>query len=112
MMPNRNYWKSRRVFLTGHTGFKGGWMSLWLEALGASVTGYAMPPPTQPSLFEQAGIAKSLRSFFADIRDFDRLKKAIGDCRPDLVIHMAPHPVVGRVYEHPTATYPPHIIGT
>src|SRR5260370_558043 len=112
MMPNRNYWKSRRVFLTGHTGFKGGWMSLWLEALGASVTGYAMPPPTQPSLFEQAGIAKSLRSIFADIRDFDRLKKAIGDCRPDVVIHMAAQTVVGRGYEDPIETYSTNVMGT
>jgi len=75
MMPDRNYWKSRRVFLTGHTGLKGSWLSLWLEALGAEVTGYALPPPTQPSLFEQARVANSLRSILADIRDFDGSRK-------------------------------------
>lgn len=112
MMPNRNYWKSRRVFLTGHTGFKGSWLSLWLEALGASVTGYALSPPTQPSLFEQAGVAKSLRSVFGDIRDFDGLKKAIDDCRPEVVIHMAAQTVVRRGYEDPIETYSTNVMGT
>src|SRR5712671_2101362 len=112
MMPKRNYWTSRRVFLTGHTDFKGSWLSLWLEALGASVTGYALPPPTQPSLFEQAGVEKSLRSIFGDIRDFDRLKKAIDDCRPEVAIHMAAHTVVGRGYEDPIETYSTNVMGT
>ena len=71
MMPKGAYWKGRRVFLTGHTGFKGSWLSLWLHALGADVTGYALAPPTQPSLFEQAGIAGAVHSICADIRDFD-----------------------------------------
>lgn len=112
MMPNRDYWKSRRVFLTGHTGFKGSWLSLWLEALGAEVTGYALPPPTQPSLFEQAGIAGSLRSIFADIRDFERLKRAIEYCRPEVVIHMAAQTVVRRGYEDPIETYSSNVMGT
>jgi len=93
MMPKRNYWTSRRVFLTGHTDFKGSWLSLWLEALGAPVTGYALPPPTQPSLFEQVGVAKPLRSIFGDIRDFDRLKKASDDCRP--LPALGPENVIG-----------------
>jgi len=111
-MPNRDYWKSRRVFLTGHTGFKGSWLSLWLEELGAEVTGYALPPPTQPNLFEQAGVANSLRSTLADIRDFDRLKKAIGDSRPEIVIHMAAQTVVRRGYEDPIETYSTNVMGT
>jgi len=112
MMPNRTYWKGRRVFLTGHTGFKGSWLSLWLEALGAEVTGYALPPPTEPSLFEQASVANSLRSIFADIRDFDRLKKAIDECRPEVVIHMAAQTVVRRGYEDPIETYSSNVMGT
>jgi CDP-glucose 4,6-dehydratase len=112
MMPDRKFWMSRRVFLTGHTGFKGSWLSLWLEALGADVTGYALPPPTQPSLFEQAGVAQSIRSIVADIRDFARLKKAIDECRPEVVIHMGAQTVVRRGYEDPIETYSTNVMGT
>jgi CDP-glucose 4,6-dehydratase len=112
MMPDRSFWKNRRVFLTGHTGFKGSWMSLWLEALGASVTGYALEPPTQPSLFEQAGVAGSIRSVFADLRDFDRMKAAIRECNPEVVIHMAAQTVVSRGYEDPIETYSTNVMGT
>jgi len=100
------------VFLTGHTGFKGSWLSLWLDALGADVTGYALDPPTQPSLFEQAGVAGAVRSICADIRDFPRLKSAIVECRPDVVIHMAAQSVVLRGYEDPIETYSSNVIGT
>ncbi|HEY1903560.1 MAG TPA: CDP-glucose 4,6-dehydratase [Terracidiphilus sp.] len=112
MMPDPNFWKNRRVFLTGHTGFKGSWLSLWLEALGAEVTGYSLAPPTTPSLFEQAQVARSLHSIVADIRDFDRMKKAIGDCRPEVVIHMAAQTVVRRGYVDPIETYSTNVIGT
>ena len=112
MMPNPKYWKGRRVFLTGHTGFKGSWLSLWLERLGAEVTGFALAPPTQPSLFEQAGVANSLRSILADIRDFDRLRKAIDECRPEVIIHMAAQTVVRRGYEDPIETYSTNVMGT
>ncbi|MGC1160386.1 MAG: CDP-glucose 4,6-dehydratase, partial [Acidobacteriaceae bacterium] len=74
MNVNRSFWQGRRVFLTGHTGFKGSWLSLWLRTLGADVTGYALDPPTQPSLFEQARVAGKLRSLRGDIRDFAQLK--------------------------------------
>ena len=73
-MLDRSFWKDRKVFLTGHTGFKGSWLSLWLDMLGAQVTGYALEPPTSPNLFEQAGVAGGMRSVLADIRDFERLK--------------------------------------
>jgi CDP-glucose 4,6-dehydratase len=112
MMPNRAYWKGRRVFLTGHTGFKGSWLSLWLDALGADVTGYALAPPTEPSLFEQAGVAGVVHSICADIRDFARLKTAVDDCRPDVVIHMAAQSVVRRGYEDPIETYSSNVMGT
>jgi CDP-glucose 4,6-dehydratase len=111
-MPDRSFWKERRVFLTGHTGFKGSWLSLWLHALGASVTGYALDPPTQPSLFEQAEVAGHMRSIYADIRDFPRLKSAIAECRPDVVIHMAAQSIVRRGYEDPIETYSSNVMGT
>ena len=112
MMPDRSFWKTRRVLLTGHTGFKGSWLSLWLEALGAEVTGYALAPPTSPSLFEQAQVARSLRSIVADIRDFGRVKKVINDCRPEVVIHMAAQTIVRRGYEDPVETYATNVMGT
>jgi CDP-glucose 4,6-dehydratase len=112
MMPDRSFWKNRRVFLTGHTGFKGSWMSLWLEALGADVTGYALAPPTEPSLFEQAGVTHSIRSIFADLRDFERLKSAIAESRPEVIIHMAAQTVVSRGYADPIETYSTNVMGT
>jgi CDP-glucose 4,6-dehydratase len=111
-MPDRSFWKDRRVFITGHTGFKGSWLSLWLEALGATVTGYALDPPTQPSLFEQAGVAHTLDSISADVRDFSSLTAAVARCRPDVVIHMAAQSVVRRGYEDPIETYSSNVMGT
>ncbi len=111
-MPDRSFWKNRRVFLTGHTGFKGSWLSLWLNALGAEVTGYALNPPTEPSLFEQAKVAGDIRSICADIRDFERIKSAIAECRPDVVIHMAAQSVVRQGYEDPIETYSSNVMGT
>jgi CDP-glucose 4,6-dehydratase len=111
-MPDRSFWDGRRVFLTGHTGFKGSWLSLWLDALGADVTGYALDPPTRPNLFEQADVARAVRSVYADVRDFPRLKAAIGECRPDVVFHMAAQSVVLRGYEDPVGTYSSNVIGT
>jgi CDP-glucose 4,6-dehydratase len=111
-MPDRNFWKNRRVFLTGHTGFKGSWLSLWLESLGAEVTGYALEPPTTPSLYEQARVARSLHSIIADIRDFDQVKKALSDSRPEVVIHMAAQTIVRRGYEDPIETYSTNVMGT
>ena len=111
-MLDRPFWKGRRVFLTGHTGFKGSWLSLWLEALGANVTGYALDPPTQPSLFEQADVASCVRSICADIRDFPRLKAAVAECRPNVIIHMAAQSVVRRGYDDPIETYSSNVMGT
>jgi CDP-glucose 4,6-dehydratase len=111
-MLNRSFWRGRSVFITGHTGFKGSWLSLWLHALGANVTGYALEPPTQPSLFEQANVAGCVRSIFADIRDFNRLKTALAECRADVVIHMAAQSVVRRGYEDPIETYSSNVMGT
>jgi CDP-glucose 4,6-dehydratase len=110
-MPNP-FWKGRRVFLTGHTGFKGSWLSLWLDALGAKVTGYALDPPTQPNLFEQARVVGTVHSIRGDIRDFPRLQGAIAECRPEVVIHMAAQSVVRRGYEDPIENYSSNVMGT
>lgn len=111
-MLNRSLWKGRRVFLTGHTGFKGSWLSLWLNSLGAEVTGYALDPPTEPNLFQQAKVADTLRSISGDIRDYSRLKQAIADTRPDVILHLAAQSVVKRGYDDPIETYSSNVMGT
>lgn len=111
-MFNRSFWKNRRVFLTGHTGFKGSWLSLWLNELGADVTGYAIDPPTQPNLFEQASVAKVVRSIYGDVRDLAQLRTAVDQCRPEVVIHMAAQSVVRRGYDDPVETYSSNVMGT
>jgi CDP-glucose 4,6-dehydratase len=111
-MLNRSFWKGRRVFLTGHTGFKGSWLSIWLHTLGAEVTGYALPAPTNPSLFEQAKVGMLVKSLCGDIRDFPKLKLAMAESRPEIVIHMAAQSVVRRGYEDPIETYSSNVTGT
>ncbi|HZP07504.1 MAG TPA: CDP-glucose 4,6-dehydratase [Terracidiphilus sp.] len=112
MSLNCAFWKGRRVFLTGHTGFKGSWLSLWLNRLGAEVTGYALDPPTQPNLFEQANIHRELRSIQGDIRDFAKLQQAITECRPEVVLHLAAQSVVRSGYEDPIGNYSSNVMGT
>jgi len=109
---SRSFWKNRRVFLTGHTGFKGSWLSLWLESLGARVTGYALDPPTTPNLFEQASVGATIHSVRGDVRDFEQLKSTIGKLRPEVVIHMAAQSVVRRGYDDPIETYSSNVMGT
>jgi len=111
-MLSRSFWKGRQVLLTGHTGFKGSWLSLWLNGLSANVTGYALGPPTQPNLYEQAEVAGTVRSICGDIRDFPRLKDAVAECRPDVVIHMAAQTVVRHGYQDPIESYSTNVMGT
>jgi CDP-glucose 4,6-dehydratase len=111
-MLNRSFWKDRNVLVTGHTGFKGSWLCLWLESLGANVSGYALAPPTQPNLFEQAQVADSLNSICADIRDLPRLTSVLAECRPDVIFNMAAQSVVRRGYEDPVETYSSNVMGT
>lgn len=106
------FWSGRRVFLTGHTGFKGSWLSLWLRTLHADVTGYALGPPTEPSLYTLAGVEADVRPVIADIRDFPRLSAALSACRPEVVIHMAAQSVVRRGYADPIETYSANVMGT
>jgi CDP-glucose 4,6-dehydratase len=110
--PNPAFWRGRRVLLTGHTGFKGSWFALWLEALGADVTGYALTAPTEPSLYEQAGVGRSLRSITADVRDLPQLSAALAESRPDVVFHLAAQSVVKRGYADPVETYATNVLGT
>src|SRR5258708_15184799 len=111
-MLNRTFWKGRKVLIPGHTGFKGSWLCLWLESIGAKVTGYALAPPTRPSLFEQADIATSTPSVLADVRDLPRLIEVLSDTRPDVIFHMAAQSVVRRGYEDPVETYSSNVMGT
>lgn len=109
---NKTFWQGKRVLITGHTGFKGSWLSLWLQSLGAEVTGYALNPPTNPSLFEVAKVADGMHSIIGDIRDFDGLQKALQDARPEVVIHMAAQPLVRYSYAHPVETYATNVMGS
>jgi CDP-glucose 4,6-dehydratase len=106
------FWRNRRVFLTGHTGFKGSWLSLWLESMGAEVTGYALTPPTEPSLYVQARVEQGHRSIIGDIRDFAHLSAALREARPDVVLHLAAQSVVKRGYADPIETYSSNVMGT
>ncbi|MCK9283041.1 MAG: CDP-glucose 4,6-dehydratase [Rhodocyclaceae bacterium] len=108
---NPRFWHGKRVFITGHSGFKGGWLSLWLQRLGAAVTGYALAPPTDPSLFVVAGVGKEMHSIVADVRDAEMLAKAVGEARPDIVIHMAAQPLVRYSYQAPVETYATNVMG-
>lgn len=107
-----DFWKGKRVFLTGHTGFKGSWLSLWLQKLGANLTGYALPPPTTPSLFDVANVAKGMTSLTGDIRDLSALKQVVQDVQPEIMIHMAAQSLVRASYEAPVETYGTNVMGT
>jgi CDP-glucose 4,6-dehydratase len=111
-MDNTDFWKNKRIFLTGHTGFKGSWLSIWLHLLGAEVTGYALDPPTDPSLFELARVGELMTSVIADVRDPERLKAEMSVASPDIVIHMAAQPLVRDSYKIPVETYATNVMGT
>jgi CDP-glucose 4,6-dehydratase len=111
-MLNPTFWQGKRVFITGHTGFKGSWLSLWLQALGAEVTGFALEPPTNPSLFELAQVANGMTSIVGDILDLAHLQQALSAAQPEIVIHLAAQPLVRRSYQNPIETYSVNVLGT
>jgi CDP-glucose 4,6-dehydratase len=106
------FWRERRVLLTGHTGFKGSWLSLWLQSMGTTVRGVALEPPTEPALFNVARVAEGMDHRIADIRDFAAVQSLMREFQPDIVIHMAAQPLVRRSYEQPIETYATNVMGT
>lgn len=111
MAVNPNFWRGKRVFLTGHTGFKGSWLSLWLQQMGADVTGYALAASSQPNLFDTIGAADGMHSIVGDIRAADALKRAMQEAQPEIVIHMAAQALVRYSYTHPVETYAVNVMG-
>jgi CDP-glucose 4,6-dehydratase len=109
----RSFWQGKRVFLTGHTGFKGGWLAMWLSDMGAEIHGYSLAPPTEPSLFEVASLASRLSSStFADIRDLPALTTAMRASDPQVVLHLAAQSLVRKSYDAPVDTYAVNVMGT
>ncbi|TKC16986.1 CDP-glucose 4,6-dehydratase [Robertmurraya kyonggiensis] len=111
-MITSSFWKDKRVFLTGHTGFKGSWLSIWLHQMGALVTGYSLNPPTDPSLFKAAEVEGIVNSIIGDVRDANSLEKAMINANPEIVIHMAAQPLVRESYKNPVETYSTNVMGT
>ena len=108
----QNFYNGKRVFITGHTGFKGSWLCMWLHSMKADITGYALSPPTRPSLYDLCKLDELVSSIIADIRDLNALSSAISDAQPEIVIHMAAQPLVLDSYENPVETCEVNIMGT
>ena len=111
-MIQKKFWRDRKVLVTGHTGFKGAWLCLWLSFMGAKVTGYALKPPTKPSLYELCKIRRKVRSVIGDIADLPKLKRVFATAKPEIVIHMAAQPIVRESYKDPLSTYRTNVTGT
>jgi len=109
---NNEFWAGKRVLMTGHTGFKGSWLSLWLQSMGAELHGLALAPPTTPALFEEAGVGEGMASTLGDIRDYSTVLAAMEACRPDVIFHLAAQPLVRYSYQAPVETYATNVLGT
>lgn len=111
-MQNMTFWRGKRVFVTGHTGFKGSWLCRILLQAGAEVTGYALPTPTEPNLFSMADLEKHMHSEIGDIRDLEHLQKTVSEAKPEIVLHLAAQPLVIEGYRDPVGTYSTNVMGT
>lgn len=112
MVVSPEFWKGKKVLITGHTGFKGGWLSLWLQNIGAQVIGASLDPPTKPSLYEQARVAEEMLSLCVDIRDLNKIKDIFSEFKPEIVFHLAAQPLVRYSYREPVETYQTNVMGT
>ena len=111
-MVDESFWRDKRVFLTGHTGFKGSWLSIWLASMGAKLRGYALEPPTTPALYNEARVGELMESDIADVGAADTLLDAVRSFEPEIVLHMAAQPLVRASYANPVATYATNVMGT
>jgi CDP-glucose 4,6-dehydratase len=111
-MIDKNFWHGKKIFVTGHSGFKGSWLSIWLLKLGAKLKGYSLEPNTDPSIFNALNLNKKIESDFNDIRNFDELKKSIVSFKPDILFHMAAQPLVRDSYKNPIYTFETNTMGT
>jgi CDP-glucose 4,6-dehydratase len=109
---NSVFWRDKRVLVTGHTGFKGSWLSLWLQSMGAELCGVALAPPTNPALFDVARVAEGMDHQIADIRDYEKILTLMAEFKPEIVIHMAAQPLVRLSYKQPIETYATNVMGT
>lgn len=107
-----SFWKGKKILITGHTGFKGSWLSLWLQYLGSEVIGVSLDPPTTPNLYEQAQVAEGMVSLRGDIRDVDKMKSIFLEYKPEIVFHLAAQPLVRYSYREPVETYSTNVMGT
>lgn len=111
-LPNPEFWRGRRVLLTGHTGFKGSWLALWLQSMGAHVHGHALPPAGDTDLFTLAGVAEGIESTFGDVRDAGGMREVLTLARPEIVLHLAAQPLVRESYRSPAETFATNVMGT
>lgn len=109
---SRGFWSGKRVLITGHTGFKGAWLALWLKALGADVVGYALPPTSERGLYTVAGVDRAIASIEGDVRDADHLAQVVAERRPEVVLHLAAQALVRRSFAHPAETFATNVMGT
>ena len=112
MSTSPDFWRGKRVFLTGHTGFKGSWLCLWLQSMGAELCGYSLAPPSDPNLFTVADVGTGMTSVLGDVRELDKVRGAMASFRPEIVIHMAAQALVRLSYDQPVDTYSTNVMGT
>ncbi|WP_072329725.1 CDP-glucose 4,6-dehydratase [Thermoactinomyces sp. DSM 45891] len=111
-MVHKDFWHKRKVFITGHTGFKGSWLTLWLASLGADIVGYSLDPPSSPYLFKQANVEKACHSLQGSITDYSSLLQAMNSAQPEIVFHLAAQPLVHTSYKQPLSTFDTNVMGT